>query len=104
MKVKTEELSGAALDWAVGQADECDLAPVEYSTKWEFGGQIIEREGIDLQYQGGETDVWAADIFNADSMIYGDTPLVAAMRCYVASKLGDEVEVPAELLQGEQTE
>jgi len=101
MKIKTNELSGAALDWAVGQADECDLAPVEYSTKWEFGGPIIEREGIDLQYQGGETDVWAADIFNADSMIYGDTPLIAAMRCYVASKLGDEVEVSDELLEGE---
>jgi hypothetical protein len=27
----------------------------------------------------------------------GPTPLVAAMRCYVASKLGDEVEVPDEL-------
>jgi hypothetical protein len=102
MKVKTNELSGAALDWAVGQADECEFAPVEYSTRWEFGGQIIEREGIDLQYQGGETDVWAADIFNADSMIYGDTPLIAAMRCYVASKLGDEVEVPDELLENEQ--
>ena len=102
MKVKTSELTGATLDWAVGQADECDLAPVEYSTRWEFAGPIIEREGIDLQYQGGETDVWAADIFNADSMIYGDTPLVAAMRCYVASKLGDEVEVPDELLENEQ--
>jgi hypothetical protein len=28
----------------------------------------------------------------------GPTPLIAAMRCYVASKLGDEVEVPEELL------
>jgi len=101
MKIKISELNRAALNWAVGQADGCDLAHVEYSTKWEFGGPIIEREGIDLQYQGGETDVWAADIFNADSMIYGDTPLVAAMRCYVASKLGDEVEVPDELLEGE---
>ena len=27
----------------------------------------------------------------------GPTPLIAAMRCYVASKLGDEVEVPDEL-------
>ena len=101
MKIKISELNRAALNWAVGQADGCDLAHVEYSTKWEFGGPIIEREGIDLQYQGGETDVWAADIFNADSMIYGDTPLIAAMRCYVASKLGDEVEVSDELLEGE---
>lgn len=28
---------------------------------------------------------------------FGPTPLIAAMRCYVASKLGDEVEVPEEL-------
>lgn len=28
----------------------------------------------------------------------GPTPLIAAMRCYVARKLGDEVEVPEELL------
>jgi hypothetical protein len=27
----------------------------------------------------------------------GPTPLVAAMRCYCASKLGDEVDVPEEL-------
>lgn len=27
----------------------------------------------------------------------GPTTLIAAMRCYVASKLGDEVEVPEEL-------
>jgi hypothetical protein len=29
---------------------------------------------------------------------YGPTPLIAAMRCYVASKLGDEVDVPEELM------
>ena len=27
----------------------------------------------------------------------GPTPLIAAMRCYVISKLGEEVEVPDEL-------
>jgi len=31
---------------------------------------------------------------------YGDTPLIAAMRCYVASKLGNKVEIPTELTQG----
>ena len=29
--------------------------------------------------------------------ITGPAPLVAAMRCYVANKLGDEVEIPEEL-------
>jgi len=28
---------------------------------------------------------------------YGPTPLIAAMRCYVASKMGDEIDVPTEL-------
>ena len=28
----------------------------------------------------------------------GPTPLIAAMRCFCCSKLGDEVEVPDELL------
>jgi hypothetical protein len=27
----------------------------------------------------------------------GPTPLIAAMRCYVASKLGDEIDIPEEL-------
>ena len=29
----------------------------------------------------------------------GHTPLIAAMRCYVASRLGYEVEVPEELME-----
>lgn len=29
----------------------------------------------------------------------GPTPLIAAMRCFVASKLGDEVEIPEELVK-----
>ena len=90
MKVMTSELSGAALDWAVGQADECDLAPVEYSTKWEFGGPIIERQEISLD--GSNVACWRANGGWAS-----DTPLIAAMRCYVASKLGAEVEIPKEM-------
>ena len=101
--MKTFKLTGAALDWAVAQ---CENFPVrygfddncpEYSTNWAQGGPIIERKCIDLQYQGGNVDVWAADMFGADCSVYGDTPLIAAMRCYVTSKLGDEVEIPEEL-------
>jgi hypothetical protein len=41
--------------------------------------------------------------YNGIEMIWltdGTTPLIAAMRCYVASKLGDEVEIPVELIKG----
>jgi hypothetical protein len=108
MKIKTSELKDAFLDWAVGkceymrhslESDFCGRVGYawEYSTNWAKGGPIIERECIDLQYQGGDVDVWAADIFGADCSVYGDTPLIAAMRCYVSSKLGNEVDVPEEL-------
>ena len=96
MKAKTEELTGATLNWAVGQADECDLAPVEYSTKWEFAGPIIEREGISVYFDDRDGD-WYAKAPATPVTYYAYTPLVAAMRCYVASKLGDEVEIPEEL-------
>lgn len=65
----------------------------DYSTDWSQGGPIIEREGIDLMKVGVKQ--WRADCGPAR---YGPTPLIAAMRCYVASKLGDEVEIPSELL------
>lgn len=35
--------------------------------------------------------------FYVDSLTHGPTALIAAMRCYVASKLGEEVEIPDEL-------
>ena len=83
----------------------------KYSTDWSQGGPIIEREeiGLDPVYCNGEFDSWRAAghdlqydengeyIDGSDHMMYGPTPLIAAMRCYCASKLGDEVEIPEEL-------
>ena len=65
------------------------------STDWSQGGPIIERERIELKGDGG-TD-WLAS-HNNESVEFGPTPLIAAMRCLVASKLGDEIEIPEELL------
>lgn len=103
--MKTSELTGAALDWAVcvaeGEKREAWLSnPYSYSTNWIFGGPIIEREGISVDRCG---KAWTADIANQiDGYIEhttdGPTPLISAMRCYVASKLGDEIEIPKELL------
>ena len=81
------------------------------STDWAQGGPIIEREGIDLYCNlVGQPDhkdpSWQKSDWRARYLrmgygtdhSYGSTPLIAAMRCYVASKLGDEIEVPEELL------
>jgi len=52
---------------------------------WSFAGQIIEREKMTLEWTGED---WMAYIRH-DEECFGPTPLIAAMRCYVASKLGD---------------
>lgn len=115
--MKTSELTGAALDWAVAKCEGItegkDKAwyydrrdTYNYSTNWAQGGPIIEREGITVT-----STTW----MNADGQYawagylpineykeceeYGPTPLIAAMRCYVASKLNDNVEIPEELME-----
>jgi len=112
--MKTAGLTGAALDWAVAKCEEWpmgiwydeDELPMirddevpEYkpSTDWAQGGPIIERERIEIASYG---DQWQAVAHLESESIYerGETILMAAMRCYVASKLGDEVEIPEELI------
>ena len=113
MKIKTSKLTDAALDWAVCEATGLltayprvrkDFAlqwpstgnqHLHPSTDWSQGGPIIEREKIGVWWDG----VWHAkyDGCRPDQVQDAYTPLIAAMRCYVASKLGDEVEVPDEL-------
>jgi hypothetical protein len=107
--MKTCELQGAALDWAVMKCDGiCKDFPAywvdEYpSTDWAQGGPIIEREKlcITASVEGDWTAFCVSDEMDMQWICRGPTPLVAAMRCYVASKLGDEVEVPDELLEKE---
>ena len=106
MKVKTSDLTGAALDWAVAKCEGFDLLNIyghiqiafcpRYSTDWAQGGPIIERETIATHKKTG-TNYWVA--VSTTKIETGSTPLIASMRCYVASKLGDEVEIPQELAQ-----
>jgi hypothetical protein len=108
MKLKTTELQGAALDWAVAKCEVGDAIneiddPHFYSTDWAQGGPIIERERIGFKYTGTAMEfvAWVNGELSTVNDQHGPTPLIAAMRCYVASKLGDEVEVPEELVKGE---
>jgi hypothetical protein len=118
MKIKTAELTGAALDWAVAKCAGVKVEKIrelslwssaswhKYSTNWSQGGPIIERERICIHQRMGET-AWWADYANPQVKPDGTghrflfkqapTPLIAAMRCYVASKLGDEIDLPKEL-------
>ena len=109
MKVKPQDLIGPALNWAVSEAEGCSYADYyedsirnarKWCTDWAQGGPIIERENIDIEWVTAERcrasyDWLGEEFFEA----FGPTPLIAAMRCYVASKLGDEVEVPDGLME-----
>ena len=119
MKIKVSEATGVQLDWMVAKCEGFDsfefwhtgaITPRyengitrthSFSTSWSQGGPIIEREKISPSWS--IEGHWAAykfdpnDELEASFMQFGPTPLIAAMRCYVASKLGDEVEVPEEL-------
>ena len=131
--MKTSDLTGAALDWAVAKCeggydlqlrstygsktawqytvldeeepermDKFYLSDTSYSTDWNLGGPIIEREEIGFDCcEGPEETMWQANTLRRNKkglhVTRGPTPLIAAMRCFVASKLGDEVDVPEEL-------
>jgi hypothetical protein len=114
--MKTSELTGAQLDWAVAKCEGINLhhaiQPHGYleilfneanggdvftpSNDWAQGGPLIDRENITWDGQAatlcrhvkGKYPKWSE---------YGPTPLIAAMRCYVASKLGDTIDIPKEL-------
>lgn len=100
------------ISWIIDHAGTYQQLP-RYSTDWAQGGPIIEREGINLfkhnKLSESQPDTWCAHkvvprpnlegSFNSCALaLDGPTPLIAAMRCFVASRFGDEVDVPEELL------
>ena len=123
--MKTCKLTGISLDWAVSKCEGYTLTtdgvsqlvkkneksqvlgsyttdqgiPYGYSpsSRWEQGGPIVERERIILGYINNLSCA-KFNVQGHNALEFGQTPLVAAMRCYVASKLGSEVEVPRELI------
>jgi hypothetical protein len=138
MKIKTADLIGRPLDWAVatceGEVTELFSDGIIWSfklnghlkvmanaihgrwaqsmvylpsTDWAQGGSIIEQERITVGWAyppcAHESVRAVAQYFEPTHTAltiyrqFGPTPLIAAMRCYVASKLGDEVDVPEEL-------
>lgn len=126
MKIKIANLSGAKLDWAVAKCEGrtivgflggavwvkgrtengYELAGCDFvyapRADWVLSGPIIEREGIESQLgmrrdEGEFHAWWFCKGINGNHQNEHSSLLIAAMRCYVSSKLGDEVEIPKEL-------
>ena len=119
MKIKTSEITGAALDWAVAKilgvkTQTCGVGKYQYlayipkgkrsfykytpSSNWKQGGPLMEqhRIRIDCPWDSGPFEA-TCKIDGTTGWVKGPTILIAAMRCLVSAKLGDEVEVPDEL-------
>lgn len=62
------------------------------SSRGEHAIRIIEKEGI--SWHCGNKSNWHAYGYGSYENISGPTPLIAAMRCYVIEKLGEEYSVP----------
>ena len=148
-KVKTDALSGPALDWAVAtaeiaggyyttesknyelpllrmdpgwfaseygqsvfgpgdgrwqghgskdgawQARGCSWGSFQPSSSWGWAGPIIQRERISVISDFHEIEEsWMAESYGSSCSSFGTSPMEAAMRCYVMSKLGAEIEIP----------
>lgn len=102
--MKVSELRDELLDYWVAKASgvaevrvvdsHCliDHLRWEPSAVWSQGGPIIEREGINLSHSlEAGAEHCTAYMRSGRSRQKGLTPLVAAMRCYVDSKYGEEV-------------
>lgn len=123
MKIKTSKLEGMALCYTLCMIEMPHLVwgetigmhhasrqivvpelaePKCYSPfmNWEMLGPLLEREKISVEIK--PHGYWMASYqYNyADEkrfLTLGDTPLVAAMRCFVQATLGDEIEIPDDL-------
>lgn len=97
--INVSQAEGPVLDWLV-----CKALGIRYiggyAKSWRHCGPIIEREGIWTRTTDeGEEDpscLWRAELPYL-AVGVGPTLLIAAMRCFCCSKLGETVEVPEEL-------
>lgn len=120
MKIKVSEATNVQLDWMVAKCEGYNAeALVElgkrapgresgwfltpYSTDWSQGGPLLSEKGISrtTDHSGLWIAYWTDGYTDGDAgklwMQCDKSELVAGLRCFVASRLGDEVEVPDDL-------
>ena len=110
--MKTSELKGAALDWAVAKdvgetysrmhhfgldVNSTYIETLDYSTDWDLTGPLIDRFKILLCPSEHHVEQWEVSVNGDCEMHYGETPLIAICRAVVAYVIGDEIELPADL-------
>lgn len=112
-KIQVSTATNNQLNWLVAKCERTDYIPVSgvngigmefsattYTTDWSLMGPIVDREFISLTgWRTPTHDMRVAhlELVSTSVMGKGPTALIATARCYVVSKLGEEVEIPEEL-------
>ncbi|PHM72325.1 phage protein NinX family protein [Xenorhabdus sp. KJ12.1] len=125
MKIKTSELTGRALDWAVAVAIGATektlpsgrkwmkLSDSDYyvsnhglynfdpSTDWAQCGQLIEKYDIypSRFYECSENNLKKYQAGTGLACMRGETQKIAVCRAVVATELGREIDIPDELIE-----
>jgi hypothetical protein len=110
-----DQAEGPVLDWMVAKAEGwiddcnswlheatvCEVAEGSYhpSTDWSQGGPITDRllgflEKTWIEARAAQRCEAHLSNYEGHWVAFGPTRLIAAMRCFVASKLGLEIDVP----------
>ena len=116
-KIKVSEATDIQLDWLVAKCEgySATIKPLEIvythpNGAWHHNGNwkpteksvqmwpIIDREKISIRHWDNTPVIHAYLSTPGSNWSEGQTPLIAAARCYVTSKLGEEVEIPEELM------
>jgi hypothetical protein len=73
---------------------EREFISIDYDKDW-----VYDPTNVDPEDEPDNGDRWYAWLLNDQTKFsYGPTAKIAILRCFVASKLGDEVDVPEALL------
>lgn len=119
MKVKTAELSGVQLDYAVAKAKGLRLSilageavnvtengdvfhHVRFTQFWSLCGTLVEDNKLHISHNpsGRRPDEpWFCCDSSETFWSTGESAMLAICRAVVASKLGDTVDIPDELME-----
>ena len=113
MRIKTKDLTGAALDWAVAKADKREMLPIRQwitfaeltdykpTVSWALTGPLRDKYKLDVMDFSKDVEPFISasyEKYNGLHSVEGPTALIAICRAVVACEIGDEVEVPDELV------
>ena len=122
VEVKTAELAGQALDWAVAEAEGVEyikgyivtternligelissssVSNYRPSTDWASGGPLRDKYSVSIEHGGDGEQVYAYVHGRYLDGVFAETALIALCRVIATAKLGNVAQVPFELVEG----